>query len=273
MTAGIYVRNDFGSLQIDQDYQSFALRQSGAIRMVLDNANHPQPVRVGSLTVGASLPLIAFNGGNHDVCMYWTKNNGNGTYSYGFRSTSNDDYDLRWWQFDRAQHCPTSMPNAGVQVFLGDGSKAFDAGQKPMRIVGVMGGDPQTSDYGMDTGYGWQFNRSGLIANQEIPAGRTYAAIQGTSCFHMTNTHNYWIYGSGGGGPIKEPGDGPGNRTPISRNITIMNEQSVARFSSTQASCGLKQFEIFTGDMPTDTEVFNRWYGSLMHWIVDVTGY
>lgn len=256
MAAGLRVRNDAGSYQIDQDYSGFGLLAKGTIPMTLDPATHPQPMRIGSVSVTGETPMIAFKAPGHAVNLVRQANSGS-SWTFHFRSQSSSDYTLSYWVFDNAKLTGGDTIQAGLKVRRANGEIAWHSGMRPLRIAsGVDLTPPTEADL-------WNMGAQGPRGPKqivEVPAGRTYAALQGSFCFATTH-RNF--------GVIRDP---DGGTTSTFKQMVLTSSHSAAVVSDTQVEAGLFQFEYFQGSYPSSTEETVSVYGDLMFWVIDVTG-
>lgn len=266
MPAGFQVFNDALTLQVDQDYKSWAIKTVGQITMVDDMQTHPQKMRVGSVTVTAVNPLMAFGADGHEVNLVNSVNNGNGTWTYHFRSQSNVNYTLSWWCFDQANTAATVTDSYGVEVFNASAERVFHSSMKPMRVVGVIKNTPPTPQLGE--------NGQEISQTINVPAGRTYAVIQGQGCFRFLMKINSYGGTSSGSQQTRDSGEGPPyNASELWRWMTLESWHTAAECGPNTIKAGLMRFESFTGEYPPGTNDVDEVYGDLIHWVVDVTGY
>lgn len=271
MPAGLQVFNDSHTIQIDQDYISFALRTSGQLWMGADNMTHPQPMVVGSVSVTTTVPIIAFRAEGKEVNLERVTGNGPNVYTFHFRCQSYEGFWLQYWVFEQGAFV-NSGSNGGLQVFRADGLLAFDSASKPLRIVGVSSPPlPYIPPNFRPPGPGQYYSTTETY----LPPGRVYAAVQGASAYLPT------MWDAGGYGPNPEipleptdPGMDPG--IPPDAQWKTMHLESYyasAKFEGNLFTAGLTRFEYFYGPYPIQTAEHAKTYGSLMHWLVDVTGY
>lgn len=257
MAAGLRVRNDDQTYQVTQDSTSFGLTSKGTISMTLDGQTHPQPMRIGSVTVSGSMPMIAFAAPYNVNLLYQVQSGDQWTFS--FRAQSGVDFTLSYWIFDRAERTPGANLRAGLKVYRADGQLAFHSDMKPMRIVGVSEMEPPS--FNSVTGYR-------QTQTFTPPAGRTWAVIQGTFCF-VTSMSNFGRDDGDGGGGLGLPGGT--NQTKV---MVLNSSHSTGLVSSDgKVTVGLTAFERFQGSYHNSTEENFSAFGDLMHWLVDVTGY
>lgn len=270
MTAGLQVFNDWGTVQLDQDYISFSMSAKGTLAMTGDPANHPQPMTVGQITVTGQNPIIAFlppppsaNGGA--VHLLGRSQSGS-QFTFYFSCLGQQAFGLEYWVFDDAVMGMGAGESFGLQVYRADGSLAFDSGTKPLRIVGVVDLEPSATE------------PSGQIV---VPSGRKYAAVQGSMAIAFSHTFHSWRTGGGGSGPPLEipddpGGGGPGN-PPSDADGQWMTDRSFHSTASTgfdgSLDCGMTKFEEFVGLHGLSETDSSTVYGDLMFWAVDVTNY
>lgn len=142
MPTGLQVINDYGTVQIDENYRNLFLRTSGTGGV---------PSASGSMTS----PLLAMQSAGLSCGFGLTDGN-------GIVYQTNSAGSFKWWIWDVIAN---SSGNYGFQVFNASGQMVFDALQKPMRIVGHH-----------------LFTAETQWSNQSFtyPAGREYAVIIGT---------------------------------------------------------------------------------------------
>lgn len=271
MGVGVQVWNDWGSSQIDQDHITLALSAKGSIPMTLDPATHPQPMRIGTVTVTGDNPIIAFLPSTAGVFVNLLHQSRDGNqWTFHFRAQSGSDFTLNYWTFDKPERAMHRSDGFGFQVFRDDGSVAFDASSRPLRVVGVIDLPPPEDGEGVNVRGG--LARTGAV---EVPSGRTYAIVQGSICFVPVMFHDGWMTGNG---EVREelPGAGGWGEPPhdaTGKMMVLESYHSGGGFDGGQMEAGLVRFEYFRGEYPLGQGEHSLTYGDLMHWVVDVTNY
>jgi hypothetical protein len=254
MTAGFQSFNDGNTVQIDQDYAGFALRQKGSVNMIYDTDPHPNPMRIGSVTVtGAQNPIVAFNG-PAAIAMHGVQVSGS-TRTFQFRAQSSSDFTMNYWVFDNAAVGQGINTGFGLQVFKADGTLAWDSNMKTLRVVDVINITPPTDTQFLNSGGLGMF---GYTESIPVPAGRVYAAVQGTFYFAGTQI---------------DARRTPGNVPPGFKFMDLNSYHSAANVGATTAAAGMYRFESGSYLHAESTPDTVNTDGDLMHWIVDVTGY
>lgn len=273
LKAGVRIRNEYGTVQIDQDWISFALSAKGTITCVDDGLNHPQKMAVGTVTVPGVWPLIAFRAVGKAVNLERTTNNGDGTWTFRFRCQSGTSFNLDYWVFDQMERgIGFGTLDCGLRVRRpSDGKVVFDAACKPLRIRDIIAPElpPEAIPYRGDFSSGY-----GVTETYTPPAGRVCAAIQGVFAF-VTAMWDQGSYGSENSPPETIRGDG-GN-PPLNAKWRYMFLESLhstaSFFPDGRVSAGLTLFERWEGWYTFSTQPSCTVHGNLMHWIVDVTDY
>ncbi len=259
MAVGFQVWNDWGTTQVDQDHITLAMSAKGSITMTLDPATHPQPMRIGSVTVTGDNPIIAFAPSTPGVFVNLLRQSRNGDqWTFHFRAQAGANFTLAYWTFDKPERAMTGGDGFGIQVFRDDGGIAFDSGMKPLRVVEVADLDPPADGDGISSR-----GRLQRLVTMDIPAGQTYAIVQGSFCYTelMFNV-----------GRLDPDGPTlPGN--PGIKQMTLEGYHSAGTINGGRVQAGLARFEAFTGNYTGSTQEVSRTHGDLMHWIVDVTNY
>lgn len=124
MPAGIQVINTAGTVTIDENYQNLALRASGGMYFS-ENGTQLASFNYG-LTLRKPLCAIRVTGQPAGVASCSTSGGVTNVRITGMAGAS-----VTWYVFD----VPYAVSNAGLQIFRGDGTLCFDAGNKYARVV------------------------------------------------------------------------------------------------------------------------------------------
>lgn len=272
MGVGVQVWNDWGSSQIDQDHVSLALSAKGSINMTLDPATHPQPMRIGTVTVTGDNPIIAFRPSTPGIYVNLLRQSRNGNqWTFHFRALAGANFTLNYWTFDKPERALHRSDGFGFQVFRDDGSVAFDASSRPLRVVGVIDLPPPADGEGVSGRGG--LARTGAV---EVPTGRTYAIVQGSFCFVPVMFNDGWITSPTGEHQEELPPEGGWGEQPhdaTGKMMVLETYHSGGGFNGSQIEAGLVRFEYFRGAYALGQDEHSLTYGDLMHWVVDVTNY
>lgn len=261
MPAGLQVFNDSGTIQVDQDYISFSMSAKGTLSMARDPDLHPQFMAIGQVTVAGANPIIAFlppTGGLIGVNLLSRRQVGN-QFTFYFRAKTGGSFNLDYWIFDSAGYGVGGGQNFGLQIFKADGTIAFDSGTKPIRIAGVIDLVATNSA------------ASGSVA---IPAGKTYAIVQGSFALGFTQTFDGWQTDQEG--QIELPQEGqpdPPSPNVIGQYMDCRSNHSAASRDATNIYGGMSEFEQFRATGGIGEPDLDVVYGDLMFWAVDVTNY
>lgn len=236
-------------MQIDHNYVNLGMKSKGSIAMTLDPITHPQPMRIGSVTItGCVNPVMSFAATGQEVALARVVISGS-TYSYYFRALSSANFTLSYWVFDVASVAAGINGAAGLRVLKPDGTLAYDSGMKPLRVVGVCNPPTPTVSGMLEMPEG---DSSDYQESITIPSGKIYAAVQ--SCFFYGTT-------------FRRVGTGS-NSMMIS-----MQYQSVVKRSATSITGGMSRFESFSAQTSPTAPSGATSNGQLGHFIIDVTNY
>ncbi len=150
MPAGLQIWGSHGVLQIDETYRNFVVVASGS-KAPGDWSVAGDAYSVQIVVASTVAPLVAFRCAQQ-VGLAYTAISGT-TWTLTF--LTNTPATLDYWVFDVAGAASSSA--SYLEVFDDAGARVFDAGHKPLRVVGVGGGT--------------------------YTSGRTYAAIQAAPSF------------------------------------------------------------------------------------------
>lgn len=274
MPAGLQVINEYGTIQIDQDYINLCLSAKGTMTTSNDGLVHPQPMEVATISVNGSNPLLALRGPTGKRLNVERVSVSGNIFTFRVKSQSSSSFTFSYWVFDKAEWAMSGNLGVGLQVFKGNGEVAFDSGSRPLRIVDVVDFGQPTSTIPNTTG---TFTQEASIG---VPGGRTFATIQGANCYVATQWDTGQYSNSSGypeeieEDPVNNPVE-PGGPPPGS----TWRMQYLEGFTSTSCNngssllVGISQFEEFKGWYPMGSTPHANVYGNVMFLIVDVTGY
>lgn len=155
MPAGLLVINDTGSVQLDENFYTFALVAQGVETTIAKTTQGGNSKLFISLA-GMTNPIIAIQPVDKTGLMYA---NAGGAE---FVTDSPVGTDIPYWVFD--SELPVETEDAGMQVFNATGDLVYTSSQKQLRVHSLVGG-------------------VGVVA---LPAGREYALAYQTSFGHRT---------------------------------------------------------------------------------------
>lgn len=191
--SGFEAWTETGYTQLNADFRAFHLRQridfyEGGT-LIYNSSN--RRTRQADIYFQANNPMVAWvsnlgNNGpyNGPSVALEILNNGGGNWIARVYANNSDVIAGTLWIYDNM--VPTGT-NAGLELFLPDGSYAFSSGSKPMRVVGLS----QRS------------NNIGIIPTNTgitIPPGRQYAAIQMARFVRILTTVGLYFYGCNSNG-------------------------------------------------------------------------
>lgn len=266
------IYGESGNLQVTgSGGVGYGLSATGAVTLVSDNASHPQPMVVATVTVTGTNPVFSYKA-TGNICVARTTVNGS-TFTYSLRAQSNQPIGLQYWIFDSATAATKDPTMAGIVAEFRDefGVLTFDATMAAMRVVNVIETDktPATVPFGGVASIG-------DTTSITVPSGKVYAIVQATPSFVFT-TYDNGGYSSSqqapqdlGIGLENEPG--PGTRW---RTQTLESFQATGGYNgSNTIRVGLSRFEYFNlGWVPVDSEPFINVWGQPRHLIIDVTNF
>lgn len=123
MAFGILAKNDFGNVQIDENYKNLFLAQKGTVS-----------TSSGSATVtitGARLPIIAIRSTAGQIGWAGMSNPSSGTFNF-FIKSQNATQSFDYWIFDSATNL--ALPNFGLLVKNASGEVVFRSDKLPLRV-------------------------------------------------------------------------------------------------------------------------------------------
>ncbi|MGK9084936.1 hypothetical protein KXR64_16700 [Brucella intermedia] len=132
MTAGLFIRNDYGTVQIDENYTNLVLTASGT---VISQAADPYLNSSFTITVTGTNPLIAIYHG-----AYWmihTCTQSGNVFTYVGYTEAGAGTAVQYYVFDRAPHVANAS-RSGLLIWNGSGQVVFNSDMRPLRISGVL---------------------------------------------------------------------------------------------------------------------------------------
>lgn len=180
MTAGLFVTNDFGTIQIDENYKNFVLVARGTVATTAFVAN----ASTFSLSFGGcTTPLLAIRHGDFFSCVGFRQPS-NGNVTFTGLSAGGAGTVLEYFLFDIPP--AYAVPSSGLVIWNGSGEVIFRSDMRPLRIIDVVnGGGPVTRYYDGSRAYAVIEGDQGrgLQAAGRYPyprsLGRTYSQIIG----------------------------------------------------------------------------------------------
>ncbi|WP_427313108.1 hypothetical protein [Cupriavidus sp. H39] len=130
MTAGITVFNDWGTVQIDENWAAMSLRHKTQIA-VQTPATGAQAFN-GSITFAATSPMVFWKA-DAPIYALTSTNNGNGTWTYTFRAS--DPTFATVYVFDTPEW---ATQNYGLEIFNAFGVKVFGDQLSPLKLAKVI---------------------------------------------------------------------------------------------------------------------------------------
>ncbi|WP_206413883.1 hypothetical protein [Lysobacter enzymogenes] len=120
-------------MQIDTDTYNMEFRQKG---IVTCNTTWSPITRQGTFTVTGEMPMIALR--SSALAMLTAPTINGNSYTFTVTVLAQTPTDVEFFHFDRPAPGGSSF---GLQVIREDGSIAFDAGRRPVRVLGQVQGD------------------------------------------------------------------------------------------------------------------------------------
>lgn len=169
MTAGLFLKNEAGGIQIDETYPSVGLIQSG--NLTIQTINHSgwsssfgYDEHGAIITVTGTRPILAL-GGDYFCGIKSTVDNGDGTWTFQVcAEVAANGHDVPYYVFDNATL--VADEGCGLLVWNAAGELVFASSQKPMRLIDIKTGSLPS---------GWS-NSANTYANSWVyETSRTYA--------------------------------------------------------------------------------------------------
>ncbi|MNM35029.1 hypothetical protein D3C81_456950 [compost metagenome] len=155
MPAGLQIVNDYGTLQIDNDYQNYMLRTKGSVTTVAASGGTVTNYSASIQVVGNN-PQIFFDVNNGFISTGWRTVSGN-VHTFAIFTTT--VVTVSYYIFDN--DIPAAG-NFGMQVFNAAGRLVFDSSNHCLRIAAVAHMPPNISG-------------DPVTVPVSLPAGRKYA--------------------------------------------------------------------------------------------------
>jgi len=130
MTAGIQILNDWGTVQIDDQWAGMTMRhkvQCG-IRTPADAAHAFK----GAITIPAKAPIVFWKT-DAPISVLSSQNNGDGTWTFTFQATEPTVSMI--YVFDTPEWV---AQNCGLEVFNAQGVKVFGDQAAPLKLVALV---------------------------------------------------------------------------------------------------------------------------------------
>lgn len=131
MTAGITVYNDWGTVQVDENWATLSLRHKLSVAVQTLTVNNSIHGYDGSVTFPATSPVYFWKA-TVPVTFRGATQNGDGTTTLTLRST--DPAAVTLYVFDTPEW---STQSYGLEVFNASGVKVFGDQLRPLKIVAV----------------------------------------------------------------------------------------------------------------------------------------
>lgn len=131
MPAGFAVYNDWGTVQVDENWPAMSLR----LKLTVSIATRTSNFGINYYTdvrFAAAAPLVFWKSGQ-PVFVYFSVNNGDGTWTYRF--CSDESTTITLYIFDTPEWFPQS---SGLEVFNANGVKVFGDQLDPLKLVTVV---------------------------------------------------------------------------------------------------------------------------------------
>jgi hypothetical protein len=188
MTAGLFLKNDFGGIQIDETYPSIGLVESG--NLTIAKINHNNWTDTGgsyeygaTVSIAGTFPLLAL-GGDYICGIKSTVNNGDGTWTFQVcAEKAANSQAIPYYIFDNAKLIADE--GCGLIVRNAAGELTFVSTQKPMRLVDITSG-------ALPSGWSNNVNTNKRVSTWTYTAGRVYAFSPLATAYRY-----YWAFGTG----------------------------------------------------------------------------
>jgi len=139
MPVGVQLFGESGTVQVDDNFASLALRSKGVATLAVSGSDLANTCSA-SVTVTGEFPIIAFRPGV-PVALWYVEQSGS-TWTFHFASErANTGQSFQWFVFDRPLDLGSHF---GCQVFDASGRLTFDALQKYIRVYDLKAIDART---------------------------------------------------------------------------------------------------------------------------------
>ncbi|OAI62799.1 hypothetical protein RSP795_10185 [Ralstonia solanacearum] len=132
MTAGITVVNDWGTVQVDENWATMSLRHKLSVAVLTLTVNSGRQGYDGSVTFAASSPMLFWKA-SVPTAIRNMVSNGDGTWTLTLRANAQASVVL--YVFDTPEW---ASQNYGIEVFNASGVKVFGDQLRPLKIAAIV---------------------------------------------------------------------------------------------------------------------------------------
>lgn len=178
MTAGLWIKNDSGTIQIDETWRNYGLRAKGTVTTTSDSTF---TTSLFTITVAGTNPLIAIYSTTNWIILQVTKSGSNTVFTGLCSGAAGTSITYYWFDVMTA----VSGQTDGLNIWNEAGQLVFTSARPPLRIVDFLSGTVTASALSTST----------TLVNTTYTTGRVYAVIPS-----LIGTRNFG-QATGGTGP------------------------------------------------------------------------